>query len=702
MSTWQRVTAAPGGKIGRFVVFIAWIGAMLAAGVLGGDTDELADDSPAGRLPASAESVFADQLAEERFADDGTEPLFVVYQRDGGLTADDLTAAETADTALQEHAAPGSHTPDPMPSTDGEAVLLVVSLPVSDLGESGLEDTLDAIQPILDDHPDGLTVAKTGPIAAQNDMESAFSGLDETLLVVTAVIVAVLLLITYRSPLLLLLPLVSVAFAIQATKGLVYLLAKYGGLVADSQSTGILTVLVFGVGTDYALLLIARYREELHRHPDRYAAMRVALPRTIPAVLASAGTVILAMLTLLVADLGPTAALGPVAAIGIGTAFLTMTTLLPALLVTCGRFVFWPAIPRVDEAAPTRHHRLWAAVARLVARRTRTVWLGSTAVLLALIVGVSTLSTGLTLADGFTTKPESVVGQELMAEHYEAGRSAPVDIFTRADTADAVAAIADDTDGVDHLLPATDSIDGDYVNIRVVLSDDPAGSAAEDTVRRLRAALDAADPDAVVGGSTATTVDLNATMDSDLRTIVPLILVVVFAVLLVLLRSLVAPILLLVANVLSFLAALGAGALILNLIGHATIDDNLLLYSFLFLVALGVDYTIFLMTRAREEVVDKGHRDGVTHALTVTGGVITSAGIVLAATFAALIVMPLVFMLQIGVVVAVGVLLDTLIVRSLLVPALSLDIGRRTWWPGAPSRTGTTTAPNDAERQPVA
>ncbi|MGH8876790.1 MAG: MMPL family transporter, partial [Stackebrandtia sp.] len=296
------------------------------------------------------------------------------------------------------------------------------------------------------------------------------------------------------------------------------------------------------------------------------------------------------------------------------------------------------------------------------------------------------LSTGLSLADGFTDPPTAVRGQELMAGHFDAGRTAPVEVYTPAESAGDVAAAIEDISGVDYQLNAQTSLDEDWVLRRVVLTDDPVGPRAEATVERIRTALAEVEPDVLVGGNTATTVDVNAAMDRDLRVLLPLILAVVFVVLIGLLRALVAPLILLASVVLSYAAAVGAAGLVLDAAGYSTIDGNFVLYGFLFLVALGVDYTIFLMSRAREETAINGHADGIRRALTLTGGVITSAGIVLAATFAVLTVLPLVFMVQIGVVVAIGVLLDTMVVRSILVPALTLDLGRRTWWPGRLAR----------------
>lgn len=687
MTTWKRVVGFAGSRLGRWPILTLWIILAAAAMAVTGDLDDFKDNSPEARLPDDAQTAQALELAEENFEDDGHEPLFVVYHRGGGTTDADLAAARADHEAIQDELAmPGATTPDPMPSADGEAIVVVAALPPEAITDEALEETMPEVERILDaDRPDGLEVVPTGPVAASYDMDAAFDGLDQKLLIVTASIVALLLLLIYRSPLLLLLPLLCVGVANILTNAAIFGLAKYTGLTVDNQATGILTVLVFGVGTDYALLLIARYREELRRREDRFVAMRTALPATFTTLLATAATTALAMLILKFADLGTTAALGPVAAIGIGCALLTMVTLLPALLAVFGRAAFWPAIPRyhADEADTAEHrHRLWHRVTAIVARRPRLVWTVTVLALLTAAAGATNLSSGLTLADSFTDTPGAVRGQQLMAEHYDAGRTAPVEIYAPADTATELTATVTDVAGIDTFLDERTSVDGDWVMQRFVLADDPIGPEAEATIDRIRAELSDVEPEALVAGNTATTVDVNAAMDRDLRVLLPLILAVVFIVLILLLRSLVAPLLLLASVVLSFAAAVGASGLLLDALGYTKTDGTFILYGFLFLVALGIDYTIFLMSRAREEAASHGHAAGVRRALTLTGGVITSAGIVLAATFAVLTVLPLVFMVQIGVLVAVGVVLDTVVVRSLLVPTLALDLGRWTWWPG--------------------
>ncbi|NUT37884.1 MAG: MMPL family transporter, partial [Hamadaea sp.] len=606
-------------------------------------------------------------------------------------------AAVQADAAALASTAAGP-IPPPIPSDDGAALMLAIPLSAEQVAEEAIPAVLDDVREVVRQGlPDGLAARLTGGPAAAADFDAAFDSLDETLLLVTVAVVAALLLITYRSPVLLLLPLIAVGIASQLANGLIYLCATYLGLVVDGGSAGILTVLVFGAGTDYALLIISRYREELRRHADRHEAMRLALRQSLPAIVASAATVILSLLTLLAADMNSTRGLGPVAALGIASALLTMTTLLPALLVLVGRWVFWPLIPRYDPLAPTTGASgLWHRIAALVGRRARTVWAVTAVLLAALTLGTATMSTGSSGAGAFVTKPESVLGFETLAEHYPAGSGDPVEVYAPAAQAPAVRTAVTGLSGVARVQDP--EVDGDWARIEVILADDPSGPQARATVQRIRDTVHAGTPEALVGGATAQELDKSTTMDRDLRLILPLILAVVLVVLILLLRAVVAPLVLLASVVLSFGAALGASALIFRAVGFPQVDKSVLLNGFLFLVALGVDYTIFLMTRAREEVAVVGHARGVPRALAVTGGVITSAGIVLAATFAVLTLMPIVFMMQVGVLVAVGVLLDTFVVRTLLVPGVVLDLGRRSWWPGRLARTPGATP--SAQRPP--
>ena len=602
---------------------------------------------------------------------------------DADRAAVDADRAALADLGLTE--------PPPVAASgDGRALLVNLPLPAGDAESGRLPGILDrARATVTGGLPAGLDARLTGPAASRADFTAASTSLDTTFLLATVGTVALLLLVIYRSPLLLLVPLLSVGLAAVLANAMVYLLGTRAGLTVTGSSATLLVVLVFGAGTDYALLLVALYRDELRRVDDPYSALAVALRRTLPTILASAGTVILAMLALLAADLTSTRGLGPVAAIGIGAALPAMATLLPALLVVFGRGVFWPFIPRPGTHSAPRDHPLWTRLAAAVGRHPRATWLSTATLLAALTAGVATLGVGgLTPADNFTRKPDSVRGQETLARHFAAGSGSPLDIYARAGTAAEVVAVARATPGIAEVSAPTRSRTGEWVHIPAVLADDPTGRAAQRTVTRLRDRLDRVDDAVLVGGAAARSLDQTETMSRDLRLVVPIALAVILLVLVLLLRAIVAPLLLLAAAVLSFGGTLGGAALVFTALGFPRTDPSLLLIGFVFLVALGVDYTMFLMSRVREEAARHGHSEGVRRGLALTGGVITSAGVVLAATFSVLTVTPVVLNLQIGLLVALGVLLDTLIVRTLLVPALVLDAGRRAWWPSGLSRSG--------------
>jgi RND superfamily putative drug exporter len=521
----------------------------------------------------------------------------------------------------------------------------------------------------------------TGPAGYFADFSKVFSGFDSTLLYITAAIVIVILLLTYRSPVLWLLPLTTVFVALTVAQAVIYLLARDAGLVVNAQTAFILTVLVFGAGTDYALLLTARYREELRRHADRHEAMAVALGRAAPAIIASAATVILSLLTLLVAELNSTKSLGPVMAIGIAVGLCAMVTLLPALLVIVGRWVFWPRRPTLGSAEPTERG-LWARIGQRMARRPRLVWIVTAVVLGALALGVTQLeANGLQSKDSFRTKPEAVAGEAALARHFAAGEGNPVQVIGDADAAPQLQAALSATPGVTAVTRPV--VRDGYAYLEGTLTSAADSQAGFDTVDQLRSRVHAvAGADAKVGGGSAVNLDIQRATRHDRNLVVPLVLVVVLVILGLVLRAVVAPLLLVATVVLSFAAALGVSALAFDhLFGFAGSDPAFPLWTFVFLVALGTDYNIFLMTRVHEEAKRHGTRRGALVGLAATGGVITSAGIVLAGTFAALGTLPLVFITEIGFAVAFGVLLDTFVVRSVLVTALNLDVGRWIWWP---------------------
>lgn len=703
MTTPQRLITWPAGRFGKWFALIVGLVAVGALSPLASKLTSVSGNDASAWLPRTAEATAAVKRQQAAFPGADRLVAVVAYANDGGLTPVDRAKIEADRTAFAPFALDGQVQPV-RPSEDGKAALVLFTIAgaTDDDQANAVKGTIDRL-PV--DKPEDLRAAVSGSAGAVYDVVEAFSGLDSTLLFITAGVVALLLLITYRSPVLWLVPLITVGIASQLASAVVYLLARNDVITVNGQSQGILTVLVFGAGTDYALLLIARYREELRRNENRHTAMRIALGRSFPAILASAGTVAIGLLCLLAAQLNNIRGLGPVGAIGILSALVAMTTVLPALLVVGGRWLFWPFVPRFDPGAQTKdiasEHGIWNRVANLVGRRPRLIWVGTTMVLAALALGMLGLKTGQPADDQFTKTVGSVTGQRLISAHFPAGASNPVDIIAATPAADAVATAAK-VDGISQVLPGRTSQDGKWVQIQAILADDPSSAAAKHTIDVVRDAVHKVPGgDALVGGQTAILVDTENAADHDNKVVLPLILGVVFVILVLLLRALVAPLLLVASVVLSFAASMGIASLIYRAIGHPRIDLGLPLLAFLFLVALGVDYTIFLMTRAREETAKLGHREGITHALAVTGGVITSAGLVLAATFAVLAVLPLVTMLQLGLVVALGVLLDTLVVRTLLVPALSLDVGRRIWWPSRLARpdhqTPQAAAGNDAE-----
>ncbi|GGS86252.1 MMPL family transporter [Streptomyces chromofuscus] len=680
----QRVARAPGGRRGKWLVLAVWLILAVALGPLAGKLGDVEESGPNAFLPRGAESARVNTELEE-FRTDTVMPAVVVYTGDGAKAQSKATADRAAFT---RYVPAGQEVSQPIPSEDGKALMTIVPLDIED----ELTDKVDELRDVAGANaPPGVDVEVGGPAGSLTDSVAVFDGLDTTLLLATGVVVAILLLLTYRSPVLWLLPLISVGFAAVLTQATTYLLAKHAGLPVDPQSAGVLMVLVFGVGTDYALLLIARYREELHRHEDRHEAMRIALHRSGPAILASAATIAVGLSCLAFADINSSRSLGLVGAVGVVCGFLAMVTVLPALLVVVGRWVFWPFVPH--DGTPARKPRtIWSRVGATVARRPRWSWLMSVAVTGVLALSAVGINMGLTQAEMFQDKPESVVAQERISAHYPSGAADPADIITPADRTVVVRAAASAVDGVARVEDDTDRTpNGELTALTVVLEDAPDSQAAKDTIDDLREAVHPMD--ALVGGTTAETLDTQRAADRDLTTVVPIVLLVVLAVLILLLRALVAPFLLLATVVLSYFAALGASNLIFeHVLDFAGVDWSIPLMGFVFLVALGIDYNIFLMHRVREETGRLGHERGVLEGLTSTGGVITSAGIVLAATFAIFAGLPLVTMAQMGVLVGIGVLLDTFLVRTVLVPALALDLGRWFWWPGSLFRVLPRTA----------
>jgi len=673
------------GRWTKWAILVFWIGVFVVAGPLAGKLNSAQQNDASAWLPKNAESTQVVELAKQ-FTPSDVFPALVVYERaDGAVTAADRAkvAADVGRFAAVTDVS--GKVLGPIPAKDGRALQVVVPIKVAEEGNGWeqLGPRIKELRSIARADTGGLGVYVTGPAGYFADFANVFSGFDSTLLYITAAIVIVILLVTYRSPVLWLLPLTCVFVALTAAQAVIYLLARHAGLTVNGQSAFILTVLVFGAGTDYALLLTARYREELRRHADRHEAMAVALHRAAPAIIASAATVILSLLTLLVAELNSTKSLGPVMAVGIAVGLCAMITLLPALLVIFGRWVFWPLRPALGSAEPTERG-LWARIGVRMARRPRVVWLVTALVLGSLALGLTGLeANGLQSKDSFRTKPEAVTGEEVLARHFPAGAGNPVQVIGDAGAAQQLRSALSGTAGVTAVTSPV--VRDGYAYVEGTLSSSADSQASYDLVDKLRASVHAIPgADAKVGGGSAVNLDIQRASRHDRNLVVPLVLVVVLVILGLVLRAVVAPLLLVATVVLSFAAALGVSALAFDhLFGFAGADPAFPLWAFVFLAALGTDYNIFLMTRVHEEARRHGTRRGALIGLAATGGVITSAGVVLAGTFAALGTLPLVFVTEIGFAVAFGVLLDTFVVRSVLVTALNLDVGRWIWWPSS-------------------
>ncbi|KOU69615.1 membrane protein [Streptomyces sp. XY66] len=684
-------------------LLLVWLGIGGTLGPYAGKLREVATNDQAAFLPRSAEST---KVLEARKAFEGAQsvPAIVVWTADGArVTAGQQQAAARAVGGLAGR--PGVTGP-PSPavvSADGLAVQAVVPL-APDLGEE-LPAVLDEVRQAAQRVP-GTSVGIAGPAATQADLSDAFAGIDGLLVGVALGAVLLILLLVYRSVLLPLVIIISAVFALGLACAVVYALADRGAVRVDGQVQGILSILVIGASTDYALLVAARFREELAVRGDRADAALAAVRRSAGAVTASAATVALGLLALLASDLTNNRALGPVGAIGIVCAVLSSLTFLPAVLVLLGRTAYWPAVPGPADAAG-EGHGVWRRIAGLIDRSPRRVWI-STSVLLVVLAGFSPAlsSKGVPLDEIFVNDAPSVGAQQTLARHFPGGSGNPAVVIADADRAAEVRAAAEGTDGVAAVVPVTAGggrpggpgaplvVDG-RVRLDATLEASADGDAAKRTVQRLRERVHAVPgADALVGGYTAQQFDTQQTSARDRTVIVPIVLGIILLILVALLRSVLVPVLLVATVALNFLATLGVSALVFgHLLGFSGTDASVPLYGFVFLVALGVDYNIFLMSRVREETLRSGTREGVLRGLVTTGGVITSAGVVLAATFAALMVIPLAFLVQIAFIVAFGVLLDTLVVRSLLVPALIIDIGPRAWWPSALSRPGRGAGP---------
>lgn len=673
----DRLSGIPSGRRSKWIILAVWLILVIGVAPLAGRLQSVEENDASAFLPESAESLDV-ALFEEQLQQGDKIPAVVVYHRAGGLTDADLDQIESDRAALD--AAFPEVSPDPVvDADDGSAAIFSIVLVADEI--------VDDVELIRDTvtSGNGLEAKVTGPAGFTTDLVAVFQDIDLKLIAATASVVAILLLLTYRSPFLWLIPLIAVAVANFVATAAVYLLAKEDLLTVNGQSGGILPILVFGIGTDYALLLIARYREELRRQADKHRAMAVALRRATPAILASAGTVIVGLLCLLASDLNSYQSLGVVGSLGVLAALLSMTMVLPALLVVFGRRLFWPFIPNVGDEVK-ESSGFWVRLGRWIGARPRPIWAVTAVALAVMALGIVNLDTNLAPEDQFRNVPEAIEGQQLISESFAAGASSPSTVIANSDAAGQVEAAIRSTPGVSAVNPSGE-LNG-VASFSVTLDAEPGTEAAFDIVRDLRNNVHAvAGAEAMVGGPDAESLDVSEANERDLRVIIPIVLVAVTIILGLLLRAIVAPLVLIATVVLSFGAALGVSIIVFeHIFGFAALDPTVPMLGFVFLVALGIDYNIFLVSRIHEEAYEHGTAEGTRRGLAATGGVITSAGLVLAATFSVLGIMPLVAMAQLGFIVAFGVLLDTLVVRSILVPALIFDIDRRMWWPSGLAR----------------
>ncbi len=693
------------------LLIAAWFVGAAVGGPYFGRVEEVSSNDQTSYLPESADATRVQRLLGE-FDDSGAIPAIIVFASDSPLSEGQLTAIADGLARIPGTPGVGDEISPPIPSEDGRAVQAFVPIQA----DSDIADVVGSVSDSLSGSaPDGVSVYVTGPAGFTADLIAAFGGIDSLLLVVALVAVFLILILVYRSLLLPVAVLATSLFALCVALLSVWWLAKAGILLLSGQTQGILFILVIGAATDYSLLYVSRYREELRVNADAWAASVGALRGSFEPILASGGTVIAGLLCLLLSDLKSNSTLGPVASIGIVFAMLAALTLLPAVLFAFGRAAFWPRRPIFEPDVVAAEHGMpsdgvWVRLAQQIRRRPRLIWTGTTVILLVGALGLTQLdAVGTPQSDLVLGASVARDGQVALGAHFPAGSGRPVlvvvgetalqpaaDVLLAHGGIEAVSVRSSGSpsgtasvteDGIVGFGPpgtpaAEPTVVRGNVLLQATLTDAADSEAAADTVRDLRAELDVAAPGSLVGGATATSIDTNDASIRDRTLIIPVVLAVILVILMLLLRAIVAPVLLVLSTVLSFGTTLGIAALVFNgTFQFPGADPAVPLFGFVFLVALGIDYNIFLMTRVREEAIRHGTRDGIIRGLTITGGVITSAGLVLAATFAALSVIPILFLVQIAFIVTVGVLLDTFVVRSLLVPALAYDIGRAIWWP---------------------
>ncbi|HET8928120.1 MAG TPA: efflux RND transporter permease subunit [Microbacterium sp.] len=698
------------------VLILVWLGAAAVGGPYFGRVEEVSSNDQTSYLPESADATQVQALLGE-FSDSDAIPAIVVFSSDTALSEDQLAAISDRVAALPSIDGVGAEVSPALPSEDGLAVQAFV--PIDSDAEIG-EIVGEVGDQLRAEAPEGITIHVTGPAGFTADLAAGFAGIDGLLLGVALLAVFLILIVVYRSLLLPVAVLSTSLFALCAALLTVWWLAKAEILLLSGQTQGILFILVIGAATDYSLLYVARYREQLRGTTDKWRATMRAIRGSFEPIVASGGTVIAGLMCLLLSDLKSNSTLGPVASIGIVFAMLAALTLLPAMLFAFGRAAYWPRRPKYEPEVVAAEDGVpgkgaWVRLARLIARRRRQIWVLTTLVLILGALGITQLNAvGVPQSDLVLGASEARDGQSVLGEHFPGGSGSPVQVVVAESDLQWAADILLATEGVESVAvvsadspsgtagvtaegivafgppgtpaPAPTVVDGDVL-LQGTLAVAADSDAAADTVRELRELLADAVPGTLVGGVTATSIDTNDASIHDRNLIIPIVLVVILLILMLLLRSIVAPVLLVLTTVLSFGTALGVSALVFNgILGFPGADPAVPLYSFVFLVALGIDYNIFLMTRVREESLVHGTREGILRGLSITGGVITSAGLVLAATFAALAIIPILFLVQIAFIVAFGVLLDTFVVRSLLVPALTYDIGPAIWWPSKLAR----------------
>ncbi len=705
------------GRRGKWITLGIWVVVFAALMPLGSKLTDETEDDTTSFLPASAESTEVVKTLDEDFASGETTQGLIVYQRDGGLTAadkekiaadaDELANLPDDDLPLTREPivpfAPGSPPDLVAPEDDLAYTVLVVPTDFEEQADWG-----ENVRDVTGDEADGMRILVTGDLGFSADSEEVFADFDAKLLLATTLLVLVLLGAIYRAVLVALTPLIVVFFAYTAATAFVYLAAK-GGATVSSNGTSILIVLMFGVGTDYCLLLVSRYREELRRIEDKHDAMARAVRRTGPTILASGLTVSLAMLTLMLADARLTSTLGPVSAIGVACGMVAGLTLLPALLTIFGRRGFWPRRGVVEydpDHEVTERQGIWRRLGDRVLQRPGVALAATSIIFVGGALGLIAYKVDYSTTTFFKKSVESVEGFELLEQAFPAGVLFPTTIIVENEEGpvnsfevNAVARQAASVDGVASATPtpASDpssgsdlelSEDGRMATITVILEGDPFTQSAFDVVPSIREAISDLRPGltAIVGGGSATQYDFDQAIESDLRLIAPIALLVIALILAILLRALVAPLILIASVILSFLCTLGLSVLFIRfVVGDAGFDASIPTFAFIFLVALGIDYTIFLMARVREEARTHGTREGMLRAISATGPVITSAGVILAGTFSVLMTLPVTYTFDLGFMVALGILLDTFIVRTIMVPAAVELLGDRVWWPSTAS-----------------